>query len=295
MAPTNPVTPGRVAHGAPRLVVEVHPHQDVAGEDLALDLLALAVLDLDDLLGRHLDLEDVVLHVEGLDAALEVGLHLVLVAGVGVHDVPVAELGAQLAAQRLDRVLVLDLALLGRGLLGCRRPRSASSGSAAAVSSAVWSGSTSLRTAGLVDLTPHGGLVVLGRLGLDLRVAGSKMLADSASANSAASASSHRAGARRSRCRFDRSSVRSSSARSLVGAISPVRPVRRSRRAHRPPPGKSRSVVGHGLSFLMYVSSHRWSGVGAQPNTSSTSFANPMSRPATIDTMITTKTITTIE
>ena len=80
-----------VADRAPRLVVQVHPHQDVAGEHLALDLLALAVLDLGDLFGRHLDLEDVVLHVQGLDAALEVGLHLVLVAGVGVHDVPVAD------------------------------------------------------------------------------------------------------------------------------------------------------------------------------------------------------------
>ena len=103
-----------VAHRAPRLVVEVHPHQDVAGEDLALHLLALAVLDLDDLFGRHLDLEDVVLHVERRDAALEVGLHLVLVAGVGVHDVPVADGGAQRAAQLLGRVLVLVGLLLSR-------------------------------------------------------------------------------------------------------------------------------------------------------------------------------------
>src|SRR3954447_25454306 len=79
-----------VAYGAPRLVGEVHPDQQVAGEHLLLDGLPLAALDLGDLLGGHLDLEDVVLHVERGDPGLEVGLHLVLVAGVGVHDVPVA-------------------------------------------------------------------------------------------------------------------------------------------------------------------------------------------------------------
>ena len=42
----------------------------------------------------HLDLEDVVLHVQGLDAGLEVGLDAVLVAGVGVDDVPVTDSGA---------------------------------------------------------------------------------------------------------------------------------------------------------------------------------------------------------
>ena len=81
---------GRVAHRAPRLVVELHADQDVAGQHLAVDLLALAVLDLGDLFGGHLDLEDVVADVEVLHAGLEVGLHLVLVAGVGVDDVPVA-------------------------------------------------------------------------------------------------------------------------------------------------------------------------------------------------------------
>ena len=59
-----------------------------------------------DLCGGHLDLEDVVLHVQGLDAALEVGLHLVLVAGVGVHHVPVAGQQPQLGLERADRVLV---------------------------------------------------------------------------------------------------------------------------------------------------------------------------------------------
>src|SRR3954447_9194239 len=46
---------GGVAHSAPRLVVELHAHQQVAGQHLAVDLRALAVLDLGDLLGGHLD------------------------------------------------------------------------------------------------------------------------------------------------------------------------------------------------------------------------------------------------
>src|SRR5215472_9551970 len=59
----------RVAHRGPRLVGQVHPHQDVTGQDLLLYLLALAALDLDDLVGGHLDLEDVILHVQRLGAA----------------------------------------------------------------------------------------------------------------------------------------------------------------------------------------------------------------------------------
>ena len=112
VAPTKPVTPGVLRTADQDGVVELHPDQDVAGQHLALDLLALAVLDLGDLFGRHLDLEDEVLHVQGLDPGLEVGLDLVLVAGVGVHDVPVAGRAAQRGAQLRDRV---DLDLLGLG------------------------------------------------------------------------------------------------------------------------------------------------------------------------------------
>src|SRR5207248_9874739 len=60
--------------------VEIHADQDVARQHLALHVLTLTVLDLGDLLGRHLDLEDEVLEAEVLHAGLEVGLHLVLVA-----------------------------------------------------------------------------------------------------------------------------------------------------------------------------------------------------------------------
>src|SRR5215472_8159760 len=45
---------GSVADGRPRLVGQVHPHQDVAGQHLLLHLLALPALDLDDLVSRHL-------------------------------------------------------------------------------------------------------------------------------------------------------------------------------------------------------------------------------------------------
>ena len=93
-----------VPHGGPRLVGEVHADQDVTGEDGPLDQLALAVLDLRDLLGRDDHLVDVVLHVERGDPVLEVGLHPVLHAGVGVHHEPVTRLGAQRLAELLQRV-----------------------------------------------------------------------------------------------------------------------------------------------------------------------------------------------
>lgn len=52
----------------------------------------------------------------GGDAALEVGLDLVLITGVAVDDVPVAELGAHPLAEGLDRVgLVVDDVDLGLG------------------------------------------------------------------------------------------------------------------------------------------------------------------------------------
>ena len=72
----------RVADRGPRVVGQIHPHQDVAQQDLAVDLFALTVLDLGDLFGGHFHLEDVVADIEVLHAGLEVGLHLVLVAGV---------------------------------------------------------------------------------------------------------------------------------------------------------------------------------------------------------------------
>ena len=60
--------------------------------------------------------------------------------------------------------------------------------------------------------------------------------------------------------------------------------------------GRGVVVLGHDLTFRNL----RWTGgpgagLGAQPKVSSTNLAKPMSSPATIATMITTKTMTTIE
>src|ERR1700744_2999290 len=104
-----------VTHRGPRVVGQVHPHQDVARQHLAVDLLALAVLDLGDLFGGDFHLEDVVADVQVLHTRLEIGFHLVLVTGVGVDDVPVTWLGAQVGLQRGGRV---DLFGLSR-FLGC--------------------------------------------------------------------------------------------------------------------------------------------------------------------------------
>ena len=78
----------RVAHHVPGVVVERHAHEQVAGEDLLLHDDLAAVLELDDVFHRDDDLEDPLLDVHGTHPAREVLLHLVLVAGVGVHDVP---------------------------------------------------------------------------------------------------------------------------------------------------------------------------------------------------------------
>src|SRR6516225_1674017 len=107
--------PGGVADHRPGFVGEVHPDQDVAGEHLLRDLLPLAALDLDHLVHRDLDLEDVVLHVQRLGPALQVGLHPVLVTGVGVDHVPLAGQLPQLGGELGDRVR-LARAVRGRAV-----------------------------------------------------------------------------------------------------------------------------------------------------------------------------------
>lgn len=84
-----------MADRAPGGVGQVHADQHVAGDPDAVDDLALGVLDLNDFFHRHLDFEDVIFHVQGLDARFKVGLHAVLVTRVGVDDVPVTLLAAQ--------------------------------------------------------------------------------------------------------------------------------------------------------------------------------------------------------
>src|SRR6185295_18051982 len=66
----------RVAHDIPGVVAHHHLDEDVAREDLALDRMALAVLDLDLFLGRNEHLVDLVAHIHRLDAVLEVRLTL---------------------------------------------------------------------------------------------------------------------------------------------------------------------------------------------------------------------------
>ena len=101
--PTNPVTPGRVADAVPALVVHLAAHEEVAGEDLLLDGLLATVLELVDLFHGDDDLVDLVLHVHALDASSEVGRDLLLVARLGVHDVPLARAGPGV----VDRIDVL--------------------------------------------------------------------------------------------------------------------------------------------------------------------------------------------
>src|SRR6185369_7854750 len=78
----------RVADDEPAVGIEDHLDQDVARVDLLLDRVALALADLDLVLHRDEDLEDLVLHAHRLDAVLEIGLDLVLVARVRVDHVP---------------------------------------------------------------------------------------------------------------------------------------------------------------------------------------------------------------
>src|ERR1022692_322350 len=93
-----------VADRSPRLVGQLHPHQDVAGQHLLLNLLPLAALDLDYLVRGDLDLEDEVLHVEGLSAALQIRPDPVLITCVGVHHVPLAGKSAQLSGELGNRI-----------------------------------------------------------------------------------------------------------------------------------------------------------------------------------------------
>src|SRR5947208_3137620 len=79
---------GRVLHDRPRLVCHVHVDEHVAGKNALLGLNLLPLFRLDHLLGRDDDATEPRRLVHRHDPVLEVGLHLVLVPGVGVDDVP---------------------------------------------------------------------------------------------------------------------------------------------------------------------------------------------------------------
>src|SRR5262249_54586606 len=79
---------GSVLDDRPGVVVQVHVHEHVTGEDALLGLHLLPVLRLDHLLGRDDDAAETWPLAHRLDAMLEVGLYLVLLPRGGVDDVP---------------------------------------------------------------------------------------------------------------------------------------------------------------------------------------------------------------
>src|SRR5690348_12318760 len=78
----------RALHEVPRLVRHVHLHEDVAGEEAPLADRLLPALHLDHLFRRHQHLAELVLHPRALDAVEECRLDALLLARIGVHDVP---------------------------------------------------------------------------------------------------------------------------------------------------------------------------------------------------------------
>src|SRR3954449_1713403 len=70
----------RVLHDRPRVVIQIHVDEHVAGEHALLGLHLLTVLGLDHLLGRDDDAAEARALPHRLDEVLEVGLDLVLVA-----------------------------------------------------------------------------------------------------------------------------------------------------------------------------------------------------------------------
>src|SRR5581483_4135383 len=117
--------PGGVAHHLPGAVSTIallgadvlivvageidHLHQDVAGEDLLLHRAPLAVADFDLVDERHDDAINQVAGVHRADTLLQVGADLVLVAGVGVDNVP--------GAAGLEDLLIAEAAKALRGSL----------------------------------------------------------------------------------------------------------------------------------------------------------------------------------
>ena len=159
---------GGVADDAPGGIRQVHADQNVAGDANAVDDLALSVLDLHDFFHGDLDLEDVIFHVQRLAAGLKVCLDAVFVAGVGVDDVPVTLLAAQLGLEFFGGVNVglgaVSASASASAVVGCssavcvssrrlraslrrRRPRDATKSALTAASATTASWSSSLYVA----------------------------------------------------------------------------------------------------------------------------------------------------
>ena len=62
--------------------------ENVAGEDLAVDLLFNAILSLNGRLHRNSDLKDLVLQVSVLDGLLDIDFYFILIAGICVRHIP---------------------------------------------------------------------------------------------------------------------------------------------------------------------------------------------------------------
>src|SRR5215467_12069123 len=90
---------GGGAHEVPRVVGELHLHEEIPGEELLLRLDLLALPDLADLLRGNDHASEAVLKVEDLRPRLDGRRHLVLEPRVGVDDEPLLRRRARLAHQ----------------------------------------------------------------------------------------------------------------------------------------------------------------------------------------------------
>ena len=78
-----------VTDDVPGLVVHDHLHQHVAGEHLALHVLGAVVGNFGDRLHGDADFMNQIPHVPVFHILLDGGLHRILIAGIGVHHIPI--------------------------------------------------------------------------------------------------------------------------------------------------------------------------------------------------------------
>ena len=78
----------RVAHDVPRLRRLDHLDQDVAGKELVLNGMRLAIADLDDFLNRHGDFLNQVAHAVVFHRLDEIVGDFVFITRIGMHNIP---------------------------------------------------------------------------------------------------------------------------------------------------------------------------------------------------------------
>lgn len=81
---------GSMANDIPRLVLEYHINEDIAGKYLSADTFGLSVLYADLFFNRNKHLEDPILHSHGADPLFKVGLYLILVSRISLDNIPTA-------------------------------------------------------------------------------------------------------------------------------------------------------------------------------------------------------------